>query len=811
MVRALNGDGHDLFLVACSVVAALLVDGLLVAWRPSLLLLSGDGPTFYAPHFHDLVEANANPDALLYRPGIAGGVALYGMTGLPIIEWILVKLGFGTIHALNACTIGCQALYGFFAARLALDIARRSLPIGLGPPRAIGPIVCFFAVAAPALATRFAAGHLNLVIGFLAFPAALAVLAASAVRTETITLLGVAALAMADSLACQGAQALTYGLLFGVPLLLAAAIPVPVSGGPCCARGWRALLRTVGPLLLVLTIAVLIALPEAIAMTAQARSSDAVRRLGDNIAYEYGALSVVGFVRSWLWDPTAWPSSEWMIWDDHTYGIGPLFVVTLALLSHDGRRLLAMWLLGLAFAAVLSLRIQPLAGWMLDALPLLRSFRAPSRSLFVFASLVVPLAGAVFAHAFTAPSWRTFEKREVRTWLWALLFVLLACAICALPPLGREAIVWAVSLCFALFCLVPPLRTRPPFCPALLFFPLVTGAALAFSERYPPLELSTRHENAVDRLAQRVRTTHPELNSPLVRAHVVGTRPPYHYNEGHLLGLSTLDAYAFPQRRFLELVAACEAAPVQLTRNLLHFASASSAFPCVRVLYNIRAIVHVDPTSGSVEVRDAGPTLGEAWFAQHLFRAESMDALAGLVRDRVAAGEMDSLRRTAPWVSTDQTAASVANDFGTSDCSNATVHRIQSFDHGQRFELHVSCPGTCPLVLSTNFADGFRAEVKLTDNRNVMARTLPLYGGLLGIAVPAGAAAVSVRFEPPVRTSFRIAVASLAGLIVLGALVVRAGGGRALWHWFSRARLRRAGGNRAADDRSEVAGRSPWI
>ena len=265
------------------------------------LLLGWSGPRAIAGHdelaslhnllsIREIVETGEGWRALVYRPDVLGGFKGRDTAGAFPLFSLLAATGLGPTAISVWSAFIVQALLAFLGCRAAADLTA----LGDGPPRDLTPIgrigVIWLCGFAPVLAWRLAFGHLNLVVGLLPFAAALALVAAAAARTLTLSLGGVSAAAFVLGLLHAGQQIVVYGAVFGAPIMLGLWLS---RGGP-----WR---RLHSPVLITIG-AFLVALPAFWGVLAHARGSDAARPLGTAIVtYDFVTSTVGDWLTSLPW------------------------------------------------------------------------------------------------------------------------------------------------------------------------------------------------------------------------------------------------------------------------------------------------------------------------------------------------------------------------------------------------------------------------------------------------------------------------------------------------------------------------------
>jgi hypothetical protein len=262
----------------------------------------------------EIVETGEGWQALVYRPDALGGFKGRDTVGpFPLFSlFAAIGLTPTAIAVWSAFTV--QALLAFLGCRAVVDLGM----VSGGAPRALTPIGRIGAIwitgFAPVLAWRLSFGHLNLVVGLLPFAAALALLAAAAARTSTVTLAAVRRNRVRPGTAARrsAARRVRCGLrrpdhhrsLVEPPRRVAA----PGAAG-AHRRG-----------------AFLVALPAFWSVLAHARSSDAPRSLGTaTVTYDFVTSTLGDWLTSLPWTRAlSSPGRAASLHHEVNYPVGPL-------------------------------------------------------------------------------------------------------------------------------------------------------------------------------------------------------------------------------------------------------------------------------------------------------------------------------------------------------------------------------------------------------------------------------------------------------------------------------------------------------
>jgi hypothetical protein len=737
-------EREDLRVLTIVLVAVPLTWLVLLGWRPPLAVFDHDGTSLFLLVAAHLKEVAGDWNALLWRADLLGGVKVRDTVGPFPPLGLLAGLGLGPTAMLVGTTFLLQAVFAFLGIRTATDLAH----VWRGSRAAPNPLVVVAGVwlcgFAPVLGWRVAHGHLSLMAGMVPFLAAVALLSAAASGTLGVVFVVAAAGATSCGLLFTGHQMVFYGLVFGGPVLL--------------GLWWdgRRRGRLAAPVLALLG-ALCLALPSFWGVLCHALSSDSLRTLGGmSLAYSYLTSTPLDWITSLGWTREAVPLSRPPILHHETnLPLGPV-VALLALVPWRRARALAVGLgasvaLGLAF----SLRAPLVAEALLWLIPPLDSFRVPSRALLPALALVPILA---LAAALAAAPLR---------WRHAVPALLVALALLALPSLAREVVAWSLVGAGALAVLRRPLLRAGA---AALLVGLAGGAVGAFGERLPAFRDTDALLAQARALGEGARRGHPDLSSPLTRSRPRFTLAPFGANTAWSMGLSALDGYLFPNRRFVELVTALREHPYTAAAMLLRFPeSYRSSWPLYR-LFNVSSVVEGPDPEGRLHVGPFVETAGPAWFSATAAPVPSFEALARRLR-----AESDSLHDRAHevvWVvdSDPFVAAAGLGQLERARCDGGRVEAIETALGGQHVTVHVEPSSSCPLTVAMSYDERLHATGRARDGGVRPLVTFPAYGALLGVWVPDGLERVDIELvapKLPLALAWRVLGVLLVGMACL--------------------------------------------
>jgi hypothetical protein len=700
---------------------------LVLGWRPGLQVSTGDAVLQALPTLRELAFSGGSWAAFAYRAEFLGGWKASDTIGPFPVYSLLTRLAFSPTAIVNTTVFLVQASLAYFGTRAAGDLLRLLHPearrLGFAE-RAAGALLLAFA---PYLGWRIESGHLNLLVGLLPFCALFALVCASLAGTASTTLVVTAALGCFLGLLFTGQQLILYGAVFGAPVLVG--VWLSVRGRP----------RHLIVATLTLLASLLFALPQLQGMLAHALGSDASRGLGrESVTYSYAPAAPSDWLASLPWTRHS-IRHERPEQNELNLPVGPMLLLPLALLWRGRRRWVAMCLIA-AIVAMLqfSLNQRPLSGWLLALVPPLNDFRVASRAALPLLSVLPALALAALLQAAPPDAGGAKARRvALAAALPAALLLFLA------PPWPREAAAWGLVV---LLCAWP--RARSLAAGAALV--ALAGASLgSFRERLQPFPDGGAVLRRAARIGVTMRDAKPELRSPLHRIAMGFALREFAANTAFAAGLSSLEGYYAPSRRFGTLLYALRGSPYEPTRSYFRIHPDEPAFIALRQLYNVRWRLRRPPHPGAApKVLDFGPTAGPAWFSASVSRVADLAKLGDELR--AGGGELHRLARETLWLVAADPAAARAPLPALLDaaCARARVIAVAAEMHRQRVVADVETEADCPLTFAMNFAETLKAEV-LSERGSETAEVFPAYGALAAVRVPAGARHVRIEAIAP--------------------------------------------------------------
>lgn len=712
-------ERHDLATIGLLAALIPLIWSVVLEWSPGTLVSGHDAILQVFTPLRDLAAGGGA--GLRYRPDLMGGVKMadaYGNLTLPYFRASLA-IGLPPLAAYNSFVFLCQlaiAVLGLGAIRGLVKAWSGAEPKLTWLDCASAGIVLAFA---PVLAWRICYGHLNLLLGSIAFYIAFCTIVLVVTRTLTISMASLVVLGLWHALQSTGQQIILYGVVFGGVVLIALFMHLSAAQ-PRDRLG--ALLRIAG----ILALPLLAALPSIAAMLGHAASSDAARGLNtESVIYGFATSTWQDWAASIPWAKDLLPTGRsGQLQHELNYAFGPL-LLGLAMMPRNALKSVGAGLIACALVALLySMNVAPVSTLLPDLVGLLRAFRVPARALLPFAAVIPVLAVAAMVLRFRCQDGVSEDAANFSALVATLVGVVLAFGL--LPSGAREAVAWMLTL---VAVVLANRRVKAKWLTCTVFLIPLAGATLAaFSERRLPYTPQAALVTTAEQLGNAVKVAEPRLASALTRATIDFDVAGMWLNTGYAMKVSTLDGYWAPSRRMLQLYFALEEAPYDPTSVALAIRPGAKAHAAFRQLYNLCCGVSV--VDGTPRVRSLGRTAGEAWIPHRIVRIRDTSALAATLRD---SGDTlaDGLRETLWLVESDGHTAPALRDLLRvgAHCAGARVNRVAARPWSGRITIEVVDGAGCPLVLATNYAETLQAH----DQVGRRLATFPAYGPLLGI------------------------------------------------------------------------------
>jgi hypothetical protein len=526
-----------------------------------------------------------------------------------------------------------------------------------------------------------------------------------------------------------GQQVVLYGVIFGAPLLL----------GICMTIG-AGVKRLALPTLVVIG-ATLMALPALWGILAQAHSSDSPRIIGGtSVTYGFITSSAADWLESLPWIRPS-PSTEFRSTFAHeiNYPVGPLLILLVLLPFRRAWSIVIALAVSAVAVVAFSMDLAPVSRALLSVVPPLNLFRVPARAALVWLWVlpIVGVAAALHREGTQPPGlsrWKTLAP-----WL----AIPLGSVLLLLPAAAREIV--AAALIVIVVVQTRWHRNGVPVAVGLVVLGLLSVASFA-DRLFTFYDLRSLFATA-DRIGVAVRAANPALASALTRVHLAFEIRPFAANTAFVAGLSTLDGYAVPTRRFSTLVSALRGERYEPTANFFRFTPGDAALTPLRQIYNVTHTVAL-PEPRSLVITPLGPTAGAAWFSAKSVRADNVSALA---KDLRAPGDaLHAAVREILWFDTSDPLTVSAPSPRDVDgrCGEARVTAVTASRHRQEITADVATAVKCPLTFATNFTEDLTAVAELESGVQLVVPVFPGYGALASVVVPAAARRITLLAQP---------------------------------------------------------------
>lgn len=742
-------------------------------WNPDLSITQHDGLFMALPHLLDLKEQAGDVLQMLYRAELQGGAKIYGPSGMMVGHALFSKLGLGVVAVSNLSLFLIQFLVAFLGVRATLDFSKVYLREKIISPifswSILSPLFAFL----PVLGWRLTYGHESMICGSLFFVAVLSgLLALAAERLSAVHFL-VMVLGGLHSFSNSGQQMVVYSAVFGAPILGAVWWSAIWRSESPSVRARRALYTGFPFFLLILCLG--LAIQPFTAMLKHAASLDSPREFGKaSLTFSYITATALDWLTSIPWSK-AWVGdarSEGIYHHEINYALGPLLLTGLIF---PWRR---WWVLGVGFfssaliAALFSMNFSLVSTPLLTLIPPLNLFRVPERAIIPFV-LVFP----IIAVSALFNQWKNHLRREVdptsiSNWLRVVGVGLVGVLAWLLPPLATEILVWGM-VAFACFGLGGASRaTRGLGLEIALGLLLAIGLVEihAFGERIAGYANRQSIELQPAQLREQILIQQPELKAPLVRSAFHFNLGGFHVNTSYALGIGSLSAYWFPNRRYLKLLSGLEGSDFPPASHYLEVAGLKG-YSILRQLYHQKYDVRFVQNRIVVEPWNT-PTLGSAWFSAGLRSFASYGELASWLYG-LGSPLAEKVRMESGWVAEDPYFARAP--VGVRSLTGCQEARVLGLD-GERFRsawsarVQVPNGSDCPLTLAMNYSEILKAEVRTGSGEWRPAEVFPILGALAGIWVPGSSTEVRVRpvFELPIWAQIYRAISILLVLGIVG-------------------------------------------
>jgi hypothetical protein len=207
-------------------------------------------------------------------------------------------------------------------------------------------------------------------------------------------------------------------------------------------------------------------------------------------------------------------------------------------------------------------------------------------------------------------------------------------------------------------------------------------------------------------------------------------------NTAFASGLSALDGYYFPSRRYIEMFSALHGYEYQPNALLLRYPASERWTHSIFALYNVGWFLQ-RAEGGQLQGRKLAPTAGPAWFSGGFETVPTFAAL-GTVLLEADTATAERVRARLWLVDSDPRIAPARGFAVDPACATARVLGVSATPAGTGVRVQVETPAECPLALAMNYVETLTAEATDAQGRTAAAPVFPACGSLAAVRVPAG-------------------------------------------------------------------------
>ena len=722
----------DLKLLLTCILVLVSVWLLIIQWDFGSLVAGSDGTAFFL-YIRDLVNVKGDWHSLFYHLQSVGGMREFDTFGAVPFLTFLCKLDLSPLVVTNLYFLTLQLLLGFILSKIAFDLRvlwiQKSASFSSSWLEMVPiAVLCEFS---PALAWRIGYGHHMFLAAMGAFLSVIAIYIGTLNRSLSVISAMTCFLAATFSFSVLGQQILIYSFIFGLPLSITIFFLYPSKKeGKFTSARFR--LQSAGFSITLVMLAFLVTLPQFYCIFQWARSSDASRdKSVQNLVYSYLKATPWDWISSIPWSlEVAPPKRNFFQWHEVNFGFGPFLALWL-ITAFRYKKFLIAWIFVFLLPILYSLDFHLISDFLIKFIPYFNSFRVPERAILPFAILLPAISISLFLNLSNTVRKPTLEKRNFMLIYSVFLTLSVFSIICGQPL--RELLTWALVI--SSIFLLPKLggwQSRVSI--ITILFICAANSVFAFKQRLPKTADILSLEPGRKSILKSILKTAPELSEPINRVKLDFAIDHFGLNTGNYIGLSTIEGYWNPPKRFLLLGSALYGKEFNPTMNTIQIQANTEPFRVLSLLYNLRYTISLK--NGTLELKKLEEPLGKAWFSTQLDSAKNIKEIAAALLEKRR--KKISMAGSIIY-SLDENYMKEVIEFQPNPvCSEAKIIEVKSLSVRDELLILVNTNATCPLVASMNFADNLRATIKLKDGSIVEKKIFPAYGSLAGIVVPAG-------------------------------------------------------------------------
>jgi hypothetical protein len=310
----------------------------------------------------------------------------------------------------------------------------------------------------------------------------------------------------------------------------------------------------------------------------------------------------------------------------------------------------------------------------------------------------------------------------------------------------REIIIWVSVLAL----LVLSLRKTPPIALKFLSIFMLTGLAIAemiaFNERLLPYRNTADVIPPISNIRNGIEKSGIQFSNSLNRSvfdldiNLVGV------NQGALVGISTLEGYASPLRRFNELFFYTHNhEPVAAAMYFRDFGIGSPTFEIFGKLYNIQNIFALQQN----KIYPNPNAFGPVWISKNYILVDNFFTLSQKFKESL----------------TKETAYLFRGDFdkfkpelSNLNCSSSQIDATETQLAGQIIKIKLKTEGLCLLTVSTNFSRPINITGLHKSGDQIKINAFPIYGALTGMVIPEKVMEIKLDFSAQPKAIYTLLV-----------------------------------------------------
>jgi len=532
-------------------------------------------------HYVEMVRSGPSASKFIYSATRLGG-AVVGPVDMPIFMQLFAYLDFHPFLAINFGVILSQVLISFFCLKISLLAGNRSW-------YKEKPIIFFVSILAfnPAIGWRLVYGHLNIIWGSLWALSLIYLFFSFYKNKSSITGIILSFLVLVNSLQCIN---LIQPVFYSTIIILTFVIFFNSS----LRSNYQSFVLIFGKIIIVITACVFFSFIN-IANILEVVSSLS-RSPSSNLIYSYTVQNFRDYLSSLFYSYKTLPvERNFFLLHESNLGYGMLPLLLIVILTFLKKyRLLLLNIALFTFGIVLSSDIPLVSNFFLVTIPLIKSFRCPSRfffPLFYFQSICF--------------IWSLFQLKpstSMRDLISSSLVVVVSISVFFIWGSVAEIFIFPITVCAAIFCFL--FRKEKYFIYYVLPM-FVSLNFLGFQDKLPQSFYDiTKFQNEVV-VMDRLDISRGMLEHTSAIAHSSFLKN----LQSAAYGYSAIDGYIYPSKLFYEIYGTLDPS-INSTDNSFFIDSKSLTFPYFSKAFNVtKEILLTSSGLGVITISKSNPVL----------------------------------------------------------------------------------------------------------------------------------------------------------------------------------------------------------